>query len=469
MADSTRVAFYGPNDMRALPFVIGVRSPDPTLPVQQVVCRRSLRLLIRRRETFEASWQDRAVILKVFGHPWKARLHARRERRGFERLAQRGIPVPAVLLYGRTDDGRWAVVTEKIQDAVTAQERWTTADTIDRKAQVLCLVARHLARQHDKGVIQSDMHLGNFMIRDEEVFALDPAMMSFRWGPIGPKRSIRLVARLVSMLPEDAGPAIDAVFQQYGAARSWSIGSRDMEQLRTRQRRCRKRAIERGLRKFLRTNRHHQAIRCGPWRGLADRRLSEAVGLDKITAGLDETMSQGQILKDGRTSFVSRVKLGGIEIVVKRYNHKGLLHSLRHTLKKSRAKRSWLNANRLLLVGIATPRPLAYVEEYRGPLLHRSYFITEFIGGRELHGILRDKSVPADRKQRLVDEVVHTLDRLAGHRISHGDLKHTNILCREDKITLTDLDGMQVHRIGWLLQRRHRSDMARFLQDVNRM
>jgi len=53
--------------MRALPFVIGVRSPDPTLPVQQVVCRRSLRLLIRRRETFEASWQDRAVILKVFG------------------------------------------------------------------------------------------------------------------------------------------------------------------------------------------------------------------------------------------------------------------------------------------------------------------------------------------------------------------------------------------------------------------
>ncbi len=241
-----------------------------------------------------------------------------------------------------------------------------------------------------------------------------------------------------------------------------------MVQLRARQRRCRRRAIERGLRKFLRTNRRHQAIRRGPWRGLADRRLSEAVSLDEITAGLDETMNQGQILKDGRTSFVSHVKLGGIEVVVKRYNHKGLLHSLRHTFKKSRATRSWLNANRLLLLGIPTPRPLAYIDEYRGPLLHRSYFITEFIGGQELHGILRDESVPVDRKQRLIDEVVHTLNRLAGHRISHGDLKHTNILCSGDKITLTDLDGMRVHRIRWLLQRHYRSDMARFLQDVNR-
>ena len=142
-----------------------------------------------------------------------------------------------------------------------------------------------------------------------------------------------------------------------------------------------------GLRKFLRTNRRHQAIRQGSWRGLADRKLSEAVNLDEITTGLDEAMSRGQVLKDGRTSFVSRVTLGGIEVVIKRYNHKGLLHSLRHTLKGSRAKRCWLNANRLLLLGIPTPRPLAYIDERRGPLpapllLHR--------GVRPRAGAVRD-------------------------------------------------------------------------------
>jgi tRNA A-37 threonylcarbamoyl transferase component Bud32 len=442
--------------------------PAKSACAEEIVVGRSLRILPGTREVSNASWRGRDVVLKVFCHRWKARRHYRRELRGLRRLAGLGFRAPVLLLSGRTKQGHWAVVTEKIQDALTGLEIWRQADTLERKVDLLCQIAAELARQHDKGVIQSDMHLGNFIIRDEEVFALDPAMMSFRWGPIGPKRSIRLVARLVSMLPEDAGPAIDAVFQQYGAARSWSIGLRDMEQLRTRQRRCRRRAIERGLRKFLRTNRHHQAIRRGPWRGLADRRLSEAVGLDEITAGLDETMSQGQILKDGRTSFVSRVKLGGIEIVVKRYNHKGLLHSLRHTLKKSRAKRSWLNANRLLLVGIATPRPLAYVEEYRGPLLHRSYFITEFVCGPSLAAVLKDPTLGADRKQHVVDDVLRLLDRLARQGISHGDMKHSNLICHGAEVFLTDLDAMQVHRAGHPDRRYSRKDRARLLRELDR-
>lgn len=454
--------------MNQTPFTLMIEMASGSNSCTEVICRDVMRALGKTRMVYGATWQGRRIVVKVFAKFGKARYHAMREWRGLRQLESRQVNAPKPLFFGHSPQG-WAVATEWLDEAVTAQDLWRTADTIDRKVQVLCRIAQHLARQHARGIIQSDLHLGNFMVRDEEVFALDPAMMCFRRGPIGPRRSIRLVARLAGMLPEDAGPAIDAVFQQYAAARSWSIGPRDMEQLRARQRRCRRRAIERGLRKFLRTNRRHQAIRRGPWRGLADRRFFEAVKPDVITAGLDEAMGRGRILKDGRTSFVSRVKLGGIDVVVKRYNHKGLLHSLRHTIRGSRAKRSWINSNRLLLVGIATPRPLAYIEEYRGPFLHRSYFIAEFVDGQELHGILRDETIPMDRRQRLIDEVVRTLDRLAGHRISHGDLKHTNVLCSGDKITLTDLDGMQVHRIRWLLRRRYRSDMARFLQDVNRI
>ncbi len=330
----------------------------------------------------------------------------------------------------------------------------------------MSLVARHLARQHDRGVIQTDMHLGNFMIRGQEVFALDPAMMRFAHGPIGQRQSVRQVARLAAILSEEAGSTIESVFREYAQARSWAIGPQDVEQLRMEHRRQRSKAIEQGLRKFLRTNRRHETIRYGRWRGLADRKLLEAVSPAEIASGLDEAMARGQVLKDGGTCFVSRVKLGGLDVVIKRYNHKGLLHSLRHTFKGSRARRCWLNANRLLLLGIATPQPLAYLDQYQGPLLRRSYFITEFVNGQGLHGILRDRDVPEDRKQRLIDGVVHTLDRMASHGISHGDLKHTNILCRENTIVLADLDGMEIHRIAWVQRRCHRRDMARFHRDV---
>ena len=394
----------------------------------EVVCRKVMRALGKTRMVYDATWQDRRIIVKVFAKFGKARHHAMREWRGLKQLESRQVNGPRPLFFGSSPPG-WVVATEYIENATTALEVWKTADTIDSKVRLLSLVVRQLARQHDKGVFQSDMHLGNFMVRGEEVFALDPAMMRFRGGAIGRRQSLRQVAQLMGLLPEDARAAMESVFREYAGARSWAVRTEDIERLLMERKRCRGRAIECGLRKFLRTNRRHQAIRLGSWRGLADRRLSDSAGPDELTAGLDEAMSRGQILKDGRTSFVARVKLGGIDVVIKRYNHKGLLHSLRHTLKGSRAKRCWLNANRLLFLGIPTPRPLAYIDECRGPFLHRSYFIAEFVPGQGLYAVLRDQNVPESRRQRMIDEVVRTLDRLAAHGITHGDLKHTNILC----------------------------------------
>lgn len=454
--------------MNDAPFTLTIRMGSRRGRRTEVVCRDVMRALGKTRMVYDATWEGRRVVVKVFARFGKAWYHMRREWRGLRQLEARQINSPRPLFCGCSPHGR-VVATEWLENAVTAQELWNAAGTIDTKVRLLSLVARQLARQHDAGVIQSDMHLGNFMVRDKEVFALDPAMMRFHRGPIGRRRSISQVAQLAGMLPEDAGAAIESVFRAYAEARSWAIAPQDIEQVRTEHRRRRRRAIERGLRKFLRTNRRHQAIRRGPWRGVADRTLADAARPDELTAGLDEAMSRGQIFKDGRTAFVSRVQLGGIDVVVKRYNHKGLRHSLRHTLKGSRARRCWLNANRLLILGIPTPRPLAYLDERAGPFLRRSYFISQFVEGQGLHEFLANESVPGDRKRQWIDEVVRTLDRLAAHGITHGDLKHTNILCSGVRIVLSDLDGMQVHRIAWLQRHRHKRDLARFLRDVERL
>ncbi len=451
--------------MSTLPFTLKIETTSPPGRCEEVVCRGVLRAMEGTRMVYDATWEGRRIVLKVFSKFAKARYHAAREWRGLQQLETRQVNSPQPLFAGRSPQG-WAVATAWLDGAVIAMERWKTIGDVPEKAETLSLIARELARQHDRGVVQTDMHLGNFMIRGEEVFALDPAMMRFHRGSAGRRESFRQLARLTAVLPERAGAAIESVFKAYAQARSWTLEPQELERLRTEHRRQRSRSIEQALRKFLRENRRHQAILQGPWRGLADRKLLESVSLTEITDGLDAAMARGRILKDGRTCFVSRVTLGGIEVVIKRYNHKGLLHAFRHTLKGSRGRRNWLSANRLSLLSIPTPKPLAYIDEYRGPFLHRSYFIAEFVNGRDLYKVLRDASVAEDRKRRLIDGVVSTLNWMTHHGISHGDLKHTNILCEGDRLVFTDLDGMQVHRIAWLQRLMHKRDLARFLRDV---
>lgn len=203
------------------------------------------------------------------------------------------------------------------------------------------------------------------------------------------------------------------------------------------------------------------------YRGTFDRRLAHEQSMAEFVRRVDTLMREGQVLKTDHASFVSRVLWNEQDIVVKRYNHRGLWHSLRHTIKGSRAKRNWRNARRLLSLKIATPEPLAYFEEYRGPLLWQSCFVARFVAGPQVHQVLRDETVADAQKQRINDQVLALLRVLAEHGISHGDMKHTNLIFDGTRIVLTDLDAMRIGGTGWLRRRRYQRDVERYLRDLS--
>jgi tRNA A-37 threonylcarbamoyl transferase component Bud32 len=203
------------------------------------------------------------------------------------------------------------------------------------------------------------------------------------------------------------------------------------------------------------------------YRGVFDRRMAGVQPMEEFVRRVDVLMREGRVLKSDSASFVSRVLWNGCDVVVKRYNHRGLWHSLRHTIKGSRAKRNWRSAHRLMSLKIATPEPLAYLEEYRGSFLWRSYFVARFVAGPQVHEILRDETVDDAQKQRIHDQVLTLLRLLAEHGISHGDMKHTNLLFDGTGIVLTDLDAMRIGGIGWLRRRRYRRDVDRYLRDLS--
>jgi len=202
------------------------------------------------------------------------------------------------------------------------------------------------------------------------------------------------------------------------------------------------------------------------YRGVFDRQFATDQSMPEFVRRADVLLQEGQVLKNDRISFVSRVLWNGHDAVIKRYNHRGLWHSLRHTIKGSRAQRNWWNAQRLVALKIATPEPLAYVDEYRGPLLWRSYFVTRFVPAPQVHKILRDETIPESQKQRIHDQVLTLLRVMAEHGISHGDMKHTNILYDGTGIVLTDLDAMRIGGAGWLWRRRYQRDVERYLRDL---
>ncbi len=429
--------------------------------------RHALRTVPGKREVFDASWNGRHVVAKVFCHAVKARLHQWRERRGLRRLSERNIRAPVLLFSGRTKEGRWAVVTEWIQGGRTGHELWTQAETAEQKLAVLRAVTAELGRQHAKGVVQGDMHLNNFMLAGDTAYALDVAQMRFQRRPLGRRVSMKYLAHLLAYVPSKNAAGLDMLAGVYAAERHWPWDSRDSAGLRRLIPRIRRRAIRKWLKKSLRTSGQTLRVAVPGYRSVFEREFAEQDIGPTWLQGLDRLMQEGQVLKNGKTCFVSRIVWNGQDVVVKRYNHKGFWHSLRHTLKGSRARRSWLNAQLLGLLGIPTAQPIAYIDEWRGPLLWQSYFITAFIQARSLGHLMGDAQVVRSTKEMRSRQVLQLLDHLADHRITHGDTKHSNFLLDADGVVLTDLDGMRVHRVYWTLRRRFNRELMRFARDCD--
>lgn len=453
------------------PMTESVRSiwivPTKSACAEEVVVRRSLRVLPGTREVSEASWGDREVVLKVFCHRWKARYHYRRELRGLRRLAELGIPAPVLLLSGRTKQGHWAIVTEKIPEASTGLELWRQTETLQQRVDVLCPIARELARHHMTGVVQSDLHMGNFMLRGPTVFSLDVAQISFRGRAIGRRASIEDLAKLLACLSEDKASGIAPVAAAYAEERRWPWSPQDNEPLKKRVYAIRRKIIRKLVRRSLRTTSQTLRLREGRFRGVFDKLFLGKSSPAQFCEALDTLLREGVVLKNGNTCFVSRVRWHQHDLVIKRYNHKGLWHAVRHTLKGSRARRSWLHAHLLGRLGIPTARPVAYIDQRRGPLLWQSYFVMRFVPGMPVSSIFRDEQTSSAQKKQIHEQILSLLERMAKHGISHGDMKHVNILFDGDQIILMDLDGMKVGGAGRLWRRRHQRDIDRYLRDVS--
>ena len=429
---------------------------------RQLSMRRLLRVLPGKRLVGEAELDGRRVLAKLFVGR-RCEKHWRYERGGLEALRDAGVPTPEVLAAMAMAGGGYALLTVFLETAESLAEAWARVSgraAGDGEAlAVLAPALGMLGRLHAAGLVQDDLHLGNFLRHDGRVLVVDgdAVRVICRGQALAPADAGANLAVLLAQLPPAWDRQLSALLPAYTAEQAClpeqAVLQRNIERVRAWRlgdllaktvRECTLFAVEQTGVRFCAVRRE------------------EAEVLAPLLAAPDRAISSGEVFKDGGTTTVARIVVIGRALLIKRYNLKNLRHALGRLWRPSRAWHSWREAHRLLFFDIPTPRPLALIEERCGPLRRRAWLICEYCPGPNLLSHLSADSAPPADEGKAICELFAALCR---HRISHGDLKATNLLWDGERVLLIDLDGVVQHRSAIAHARAWRRDRARLLRN----
>jgi tRNA A-37 threonylcarbamoyl transferase component Bud32 len=424
-----------------------------------LLLHRLLRVLPGKRVTASGEVDGQTVVMKLFIAPRDSERHWQRECHGIGKLADLGLPTPHLLAAGRLQSHGHYVLTEFIDGS---QDLLPLPETLDdlHLAQ-LESVFRTLGLMHAQGLVHDDAHLGNFLLKDGAVYIVDG-------DAVRTSRSAADLLDNLSLLLAQLPPSGAAAWREtlLAAYRSGNPGlPLDLSLIGTAIGRARQHRLNDYLKKCLRDcslfkveqqqNRFVAMVR------------DEADFLAPILADPDRWLDAGTPLKQGRTATLAMIEHGGRKLVIKRYNIKGPGHALSRCWRPSRAWHSWVAGYRLEFLGIATPHPLAMIENRYGPMQRlrgTAWLIVEHCDGGSLADSFSSTSSmdPPNPEIAAIGALFH---QLAEARISHGDLKATNLLWCGTRLSLIDLDAMCQHRDSPTFMRSWHKDRQRFLRN----
>lgn len=420
----------------------------------------AVRVLPQRRWVFRAQWSGKDVFAKVFVGA-QAEKYAARDAQGARWLAQAGLATPPLLWQGKSADQRASIL---IYAAITPAENADVCYRSQPSAQAFELLkqlVRTLAAQHAAGLIQTDLHLKNFLVADDQVWSLDGD--GIQQARLTKRRAYRQLAELLSkirVLDQRAWAA--PLLAAYDAARSWQETLTPATLLNWAKH-MKAREVERYVtRKIFRT--------CSDviWQQTSEsaQAVSTAGGLHVTDLpALEVAMHVGTILKPGNTCTVVHTHLQDQAVVIKRYNIKDWVHGLSRAWRPSRAAASWRNAHRLQYYGMLTPQPLLMYERRHCSMRGRAYFVSAYSPWPDALTFFQQCTDQALR-ERVIQQLVTLCYQWYLLKISHGDMKATNLqVTDQGDIVVIDLDSMQQHRRSQMALRAHAKDIRRLLQN----
>ncbi|MBW2737507.1 MAG: hypothetical protein JRE64_01390 [Deltaproteobacteria bacterium] len=447
-----------------LPFHLLMKTNDFT---SELVCTQILRIIPGKRLVCAGEWDKKPVVVKIFLSSRGAGRHCDREIKGVNALKNAGIKTPALLFQGNLlQDGTPLLVFEKIIPAHNPQKAVLKAKTDEKRCELLKQITVVIAEQHETGLKQKDLHLGNFLLSDNDIYTIDgDTVDAGQTGTPLPKAiSLNNLGLFLVQLNPKFYSLFFAVFQAYAEKRSWSPDSGLFNQLLKEVKSQRKNRKKKYLNKIFR---ECTAFVCHKsWNDfMVCERNSYYGEIKRLFSNPGPIISSSKLLKDGRSSTVALAEVDGKRIVIKRYNIKNFIHALKRCARNTRAWSSWRNAHRLEGLGVPTPKPIAFLERRWGPFRSTSYYISEYIDGTDLYRLItsdRSKEINIEALSIRFGEI---LKLLADTCMSHGDFKATNFIVAGEKLYLVDIEGMREHICRWSLRRALKRDCRYFMKN----
>ncbi len=432
-----------------------------------ILCEQIVRLLPGKRMVVLGTWNDQLVVIKLFYGGRAAERHFERDLSGVETLLSSGIPTPNLLYHGNAYKNRVHIlIFEQIMEAHNLADLWADKTSIEEQVPLMHAVTIELATQHVLGVVQQDLHLNNFLLKGKQIYTLDGGSIENFHEPLPKKPSLDHLGLFFSQLGVGTEKLQYALFHVYARARGWIVKPADIDYLNEATKKWNIHRWNHYQEKIMRNCTAFAKINWASALIMYDRDYGSGAFL-KFLADPESVFRHAEttILKTGNTTTVARFVIDGRELVIKRYNIKNTWHWLRRCLRVTRAWESWRLANLLRLFGVPTAKPVAFIEKRFIGLRNQSYFIMEYVNGIDLAQLFAKYKEDDVYFEKMARRFLNVLDNLTKLRISHGDLKATNILIERDRPIMIDLDGMKEHANQLQINRAYKKEIKRFLQN----
>jgi tRNA A-37 threonylcarbamoyl transferase component Bud32 len=400
---------------------------------------------------------DKVVYAKFF-IGLRANIHAAREASGTKLLKKANILTPNLLLE-TSYQNLPVIVFAAIENAVNAEVFMHKNDFLTRREMAKKL-AHTLAQHHNANLMQTDIHLKNFLVSANNIYTIDGDGIQ---KTNSQKQKKYNLATFLSKLD-----ALDDDFMQESVEAYCLVISEKFT-----------------LDYFVKTYFLTQKIRQKTASAYADKKVFRTCTDVTVTENsqqflaissqfninnqqldnLDDFLSEpANNIKNGNTCTIGMTEIANKKVVIKRYNVKSFWHGVKFLLKQSRAAKSWANAHRLQIYNIATPQPLALIVEKSHFIGNKSYFLSEFVDAPDIAEFFANEK-NTELKQMVAHEVARLFYKMSLLRIVHGDCKASNFKIKDGKPILLDLDSIFVSKSPFPYTYQHVNDLKRFMQN----
>jgi hypothetical protein len=365
---------------------------------QKVVCKKVLRYLPEKRLVCVADFitnkthtngTHRLVVAKLFIHKKKDRHHWRCESEGLNILSHNDILTPTVLYDGRlvcqTPDPSfpelspgaaiYSILLTLIPNAISLRDLWHGSEDLLTRVAWLRKTLLNIAEQHNKGIIQKDLHLGNFLISENQIFSVDGDSIRKHKRPLSHRESWKWVGIFFAQIFPKYDYLLEEFLSDYCNKRQIAKKQGDLESIAWHRYIQRQRIKKSCLKKIYR-NSGACRFKAYPHRLLLCNRLIYSPSFWEFLINFDTSHRYKQL--EGR---IKDVKFEGeiyqAHIFFRREK------SIRRWMPENAASTHWQRAHMRVLFGEETEQPAALILHKICGVVWKGYYIAKQV--RDFH------------------------------------------------------------------------------------